>query len=91
MFPRGGGSVLTPLEQKQIQMEAKADAKKEDEFDTGKKGTKQKKQLKVKSGSKGDKKGTLPEEETVKVESLSFKVCTGQRYVELPLTRSRNW
>ncbi|KAG9253772.1 uncharacterized protein F5Z01DRAFT_708057 [Emericellopsis atlantica] len=74
MFPRGGGSVLTPLEQKQIHMEAKADAMREDEFTTSKKGTKAKKQIKAKvSKGKGDKKGAQDEEDSVKVESLSFK------------------
>lgn len=82
MFPRGGGSVLTPLEQKQIQAEAKADAKREDEFDTGKKGTKKKKA--AKASAKGGKKGAATEEEedSVKVESLSFKVGS---------YRSRRW
>lgn len=75
MFPRGGGSVLTPLEQKQIQVEAKADARREDEFNTAKQGTKKKKA--VKGTTKGGKKGEVKEDEedTIKVESLSFKVC----------------
>ncbi|KAH6603490.1 rrna biogenesis RRP5 [Trichoderma cornu-damae] len=71
VFPRGGASVLTPLEQKKIQMEAKADAIREEEFETGAKP--QKKRLKksaVKGGKKTDKK---PEEDTIKIESLNFK------------------
>ena len=72
MFPRGGGSVLTPLEQKQINVEAKADAKREEEFDTAKKGTKKKKA--AKGIPKGGKKGDIKEDDdSVKVESLSFK------------------
>jgi rRNA biogenesis protein RRP5 len=76
MFPRGGGSVLTPLEQKQIQLEAKADALREEEFDTGKTGTKKKNAAKVAKAAKKGKKGTdnAPQEDHVKVESLSFKV-----------------
>lgn len=75
MFPRGGGSVLTPLEQKKIQIEAKADAMREEEFNTGKKSTKSK-DKKSKSKSKKDQAvGSKPDEQTVQVESLSFKVC----------------
>lgn len=74
MFPRGGGSVLTPLEQKQIQLEAKADAAREEEFTTG--GKTQKKKKRKATLEKG-KKGTTAEaeEDSVKVESLNFKVC----------------
>lgn len=77
MFPRGGGSVLTPLEQKQIQLEAKADARREEEFDTGGKAQKKKKRkTALKTGEKkSGKKVDAEEEETVKVESLNFKVC----------------
>lgn len=77
IFPRGGGSILTPLEQKQIQLEAKADARREEEFDTGA-GKAQKKQKKRKVSAKGDKKGSdkKDSEDSVKVESLSFKVIT---------------
>lgn len=74
MFPRGGGSVLTPLEQKRIQLEAKADAMREEEFNTGKKTTKPK-EKKTKSKSKKDQAaGSKSEEETIQVESLNFKV-----------------
>lgn len=73
LFPRGGGSILTPLEQKRIQIEAKADALREEEFNTGKKSAKKAK--KAKPGSKGDKKkGKVTEEDFVKIESLGFKV-----------------
>lgn len=77
IFPRGGGSVLTPLEQKQIQLEAKADARREEEFETGA-GKAQKKQKKSKTSKKGDKKGSdkKDSEDSVKVESLNFKVTT---------------
>ncbi|KJZ74775.1 hypothetical protein HIM_05892 [Hirsutella minnesotensis 3608] len=72
IFPRGGGSVLTPLEQKQIQLEAKADAMQEDEFNTGAKAQmKKKRKLSIKQDSKtSDKK---EKEDSVKVESLNFK------------------
>jgi rRNA biogenesis protein RRP5 len=73
MFPRGGGSVLTPLEQKQIQLEAKADAMREEEFNTGGKPLKKKKRkAALQAGKKTE--GGVPQEEHVKVESLSFKV-----------------
>ncbi|KAL6864274.1 hypothetical protein J3F83DRAFT_743211 [Trichoderma novae-zelandiae] len=71
VFPRGGGSVLTPLEQKKIQMEAKADAIREEEFETGAKS--QKKKAK-KSAVKGDKKTEKKaEEDTIRIESLNYK------------------
>lgn len=74
IFPRGGGSVLTPLEQKQIQLEAKADAMRDEEFDTGGKAQKKKKRkMSLKSDGKAgsSKKNT---EDNIKVESLNFKV-----------------
>lgn len=71
VFPRGGGSVLTPLEQKKIQMEAKADAIREEEFETSAKP--QKKKVK-KSAAKGDKKTEKKaDEDTIRIESLNFK------------------
>lgn len=92
IFPRGGGSILTPLEQKQIQLEAKADARREEEFDTGSKV--QKKKKRQASLKKGDKKGgkAAEEEDSVKVESLNFKVCIALHWMlVLPANLSRNW
>ncbi|KAH8178609.1 s1 RNA binding domain-containing protein [Sarocladium implicatum] len=74
MFPRGGGSVLTPLEQKQINMEAKADARHEEEFETTGKAAAKKKR---KASQKPSKKSHSTKEEaddSVKIESLNFKV-----------------
>ncbi|KAG6003597.1 hypothetical protein E4U21_001885 [Claviceps maximensis] len=77
IFPRGGGSVLTPLEQRQIQLEAKADARREDEFETtnSKSQKKPPQQKKRKTTTKGDKKGNEKKdtEDSIKVDSLSFK------------------
>ncbi|KAJ4073649.1 rRNA biogenesis protein rrp5 [Fusarium oxysporum] len=82
MFPRGGASVLTPLEQKKIQLEAKADAMRDEEFNTGNKVQKKKKRkTALKGGKKSDKK-TGEEEQAVRIESLSFKV-TLNYYVHL--------
>lgn len=82
MFPRGGGSVLTPLEQKQIQMEAKADAlKEEEEFDTQDK-TKSKKERKKKSKFDAVANNSK-DEDAVKIDSLNFKVGR-------PLTRTNS-
>ncbi|CRK35725.1 hypothetical protein BN1708_001355, partial [Verticillium longisporum] len=75
MFPRGGGSVLTPLEQKQIQLEAKADALREGEFDTEEK-TKHKKEKRRKSklGAFEDtKKKSSSDEDGTKIEALNYK------------------
>ncbi|KAK0388458.1 hypothetical protein NLU13_4702 [Sarocladium strictum] len=73
MFPRGGGSILTPLEQKQINLEAKADAKREEEFETTGKAAAKKKR---KASSKSTKKAQTSHKEaddSVKPESLNFK------------------
>lgn len=78
MFPRGGASVLTPLEYKQIQVQAKNDALFEEQSGkaAGKKGEKEgKQQKKSKKRSKGDDTPAKPDEDAVKVESLNFKVC----------------
>ncbi|KAH8806363.1 hypothetical protein F5882DRAFT_316793 [Hyaloscypha sp. PMI_1271] len=82
-FPRGGASILTPLEHKQIQIEATRDVLFEQEGgkssrpeqDGGGEETAVRKKHKPKSKGKG-KKGTEnaePEEETVKIEGLSYK------------------
>lgn len=89
LFPRGGGSVLTPLEQKQIQLEAKADAARDEEFNTAGKDQKKKKRktaLKSASEKKGDVK---TKGDSVKVESLNFKVffsCFAFQEKAIPLT-----
>lgn len=77
MFPRGGGNVLTPLEQKQIQLEAKADALRDEEFNTSGKALKKKKRKTALKSDKKTEKKKEEEEDTVKVESLSFKVGYG--------------
>jgi rRNA biogenesis protein RRP5 len=83
-FPRGGASVLTPLEHKQIQIEATRDVL----FEQGAKTTKSNEDGTVDEGpdrkkhkfkSKGKNKGkktedSAPEEENVKIEGLSYKV-----------------
>ncbi|KAJ6779752.1 hypothetical protein PWT90_06284 [Aphanocladium album] len=72
LFPRGGASVLTPLEQKQIQLEAKADAAHEEEFSAG--GKPEKKKKRATALKKADKKTeTKTEDDSVKIESLNFK------------------
>lgn len=87
-FPRGGASALTPLEHKQIAIEATRDvlfeqqqggSSSKPELD-GEEESRPKKKLKSK-GSKGKKKGpaviAIPEEEHVKIEGLNYKViCT---------------
>lgn len=84
-FPRGGASLLTPLEHKQIQIEATRDvlfeqgakSSKSNEDGTIDEGTDRKKH---KSRSKGKNKGkklseeAAVEEESVKIEGLSYKV-----------------
>ncbi|AEO69107.1 uncharacterized protein THITE_2119136 [Thermothielavioides terrestris NRRL 8126] len=72
LFPRGGGSVLTPLEQKQISIQAKRDVLFEEES-AGKKADKAAKKKRRKS--RADETATKPtkDEDAVKVESLNFK------------------
>lgn len=72
LFPRGGANVLTPLEQKQIQLEAKADAVREEQAATTGKATKTKKSKK--SATKSKKGDDLKvANDSIKIESLSFK------------------
>lgn len=80
LFPRGGGSVLTPLEHRQITIQAKQDALFEEE--SGKpskkadKTEKSDKKRKRKSSKKEDKTlGTSArDEDAVKIEGLNYKV-----------------
>jgi rRNA biogenesis protein RRP5 len=84
-FPRGGASLLTPLEHKQIQIEATRDVLFEQQGAKSKKsdvdgddGHVEQAGKKSKSKKKS-KKGTElaePEEDTVKIEGLSYKVCS---------------
>jgi rRNA biogenesis protein RRP5 len=86
-FPRGGASILTPLEHKQIQIEATRDVLFEQQGAKAKRAdadgdeaenaqpTKKKSKPKVK-GKKGID-NTEPEEETVKIEGLSYRVWQG--------------
>lgn len=72
LFPRGGASVLTPLEHKQIQIEAKNDALFEQEAAAS--GKKEKVKGKKRKSEVGGAT-TVRSEDDVKIESLNFKVC----------------
>lgn len=76
IFPRGGGSVLTPLEHKQITIEAKRDALFEEESSskTSKKGDKESKKRKRKSKDK-DVAKPVRDDKAVRIEGLNYKVC----------------
>ncbi|KAK0674322.1 hypothetical protein QBC41DRAFT_264755 [Cercophora samala] len=71
LFPRGGASVLTPLEQKQIQIQAKNDVLFEEAASKKSGGEKTKKKKTRKS--KGGEVAPETDEDAVKVESLNFK------------------
>lgn len=83
-FPRGGASVLTPLEHKQIQIDATRDvlfeqngaksSKPDGEDLAGEESSKSKKKGKGKGKGKKTAQDTEVEEETVKIEGLSYKV-----------------
>ena len=84
-FPRGGASILTPLEHKQIQIEATRDVLFEQQGakfskpDTeGEDRETVRKVKKTKSKRKGRKGAEVaePKEESVTIEGLSYKVCT---------------
>lgn len=77
LFPRGGGSILTPLEHKQISIEAKRDALFEESSGKpakkGDKSDKGDKKRKRKSSTKEDKK-SVRDEDAVRIEGLNYKV-----------------
>jgi len=83
-FPRGGGSLLTPLEHKQIQIEATRDVlfeqegKSKDDVKPSKKSKSKGKDGKDgKEGKTKKGKGNItvePEDDTVKIQGLSYKV-----------------
>ncbi|KAK8022186.1 hypothetical protein PG993_012953 [Apiospora rasikravindrae] len=75
LFPRGGGSVLTPLEQKQIQVQARQDVLFEQESSAGQKAAKAVKKKKSKGQLKDSKqtKAAADDEDTVRIESLNYK------------------
>lgn len=83
-FPRGGASILTPLEHKQIQIEATRDvlfeqedgkSSRHDEGGGEESAIRKKHKPKSKGKSKKGAENAEPEEETVKIEGLSYKVC----------------
>ncbi|KAK0621203.1 hypothetical protein B0T17DRAFT_279509 [Bombardia bombarda] len=78
MFPRGGASVLTPMEQKEIQIQAKNDVLfEQDAAKAAKKNDKSDKVIKKgRRKAKVDNetvKKTVRDEDEVKIESLNFK------------------
>ncbi|KAK6851789.1 hypothetical protein PG995_011914 [Apiospora arundinis] len=75
LFPRGGGSVLTPLEHKQIQVQARQDVLFEQESGKGQKAEKAVKKKKSKSQLKDGKqsKTAADDDDHVRVESLNYK------------------
>ncbi|EAQ91152.1 hypothetical protein CHGG_03087 [Chaetomium globosum CBS 148.51] len=72
LFPRGGGSVLTPLEQKQISIQAKKDVLFEEQSE-GKKGDNSARRKRRKSRAAEAGTGESKDEDAVKVEGLNFK------------------
>lgn len=77
IFPRGGGSVLTPLEHKQITIEAKRDALFEEESG-GKPSKKEDKESKKRKRKSKEKDIVKPvrDENAVRIEGLNYKVRT---------------
>ncbi|KAH8653397.1 hypothetical protein BX600DRAFT_553131 [Xylariales sp. PMI_506] len=75
LFPRGGGSILSPLEHKQIQIQAKQDVLFEQESGQAQKqAEKAAKKKKSKRQSSDAKSGlSAAKEDTVRIESLNYK------------------
>lgn len=82
-FPRGGASVLTPLEHKQISIEATRDvlfeqgaksSKPDSDGEDGNAQPKKRSKGKGKSKSKRSAIDAEPKEDVVKIEGLSYKV-----------------
>ncbi len=76
LFVRGGGSILTPLEYKKIQLQAKVDAERENELEDDDAKKPQSKKRSSREEKKAAKKFTkaLGDEETIRIESLNFQV-----------------
>ncbi|OTA93346.1 hypothetical protein M434DRAFT_395757 [Hypoxylon sp. CO27-5] len=73
LFPRGGGSVLTPLEHKQISIQAKQDVLFEQESGQGQKPERASKRKKTKTPKDGKPGKSNQGEEGTKIESLNYK------------------
>ncbi|KAI1769576.1 nucleic acid-binding protein [Hypoxylon sp. FL1150] len=75
LFPRGGGSILTPLEHKQISIQAKQDVLFEQESGQNVKKSEKtsKKQRKSKSSKDGKFTKTHQDDEGARIQSLNFK------------------
>ncbi|KAI1375939.1 nucleic acid-binding protein [Hypoxylon crocopeplum] len=73
LFPRGGGSVLTPLEYKQISVQAKQDVLFEQESGQSVKPDRASKKKKSKVSRDGKSGKTENSEEAAKVQSLNYK------------------
>lgn len=73
LFPRGGASVLTPLEKKEIHIQAKKDVLFEEASAKKKGGDRDVKKKKRKSKHNEDDTKAVKGEDAVKIESLNFK------------------
>lgn len=95
LFPRGGGSVLSPLEHRQISIQAKQDVLFEHESGQGAKKAEQSlKRKKSKTPKSKLPNGGRSAEDVVRIESLNYQVSclAGQGYFgQGVLTRSSVW
>ncbi|KAI1107271.1 nucleic acid-binding protein [Jackrogersella minutella] len=74
LFPRGGGSVLTPLEHRQISIQAKQDVLFEQESGQGAKKSERPSKKRKTKVSKDGKSGKInQDDESAKIESLNYK------------------
>jgi len=79
LFPRGGGSVLSPLEHRQISIQAKQDVLFEQESGEGtKKAEKALKKKKSKTSVNKSANGAKHADDAIKAESLNYQVGCGQ-------------
>ena len=75
LFPRGGGSILSPLEHKKIQVQAKNDVLFEQDSSSKKREKKEGRDSRRSRKSAGEENLKTRDEEGVQIESLNYKVC----------------
>lgn len=75
LFPRGGGSILSPLEHKKIQVQAKNDVLFEQDSSSKKREKKEGRDSRRSRKSAGDEDLKTRDEDGVHIESLNYKVC----------------
>ncbi|ERT01232.1 hypothetical protein HMPREF1624_02474 [Sporothrix schenckii ATCC 58251] len=90
LFPRGGGSVLTPLEYKQIQVQAKSDALFDQANGDADKADGPEKKKKQKGRRKLDAATAKPADDGPRIESLNYKAFSTINPLEVSVALPNN-